>query len=278
MSFTIKWVSCRQHIIGSYFTILFANLFWSDRAFGPLTFKIVIDRYVFIAILNLVFQLILCFFFVPYFFLLWFGGFLLYCLSSLPRYFFLSNWKNVVVGCWDTDACEPSRCWWKGSSGHINFEIPFRPSGRRASSWLKLWGRSCRESSRLENSSESSAPGLETGAGQALLHVTWHCLTVGHWLQSTSSTTKGKLLHDCSTSMSKYANMQMWTQSDCGQQQLAHTDAYTLIGFGAQRWKHLALRSHIFIQHKLRLIARTHFNWFFGQNSGHEIYQCFIYM
>ena len=51
-------------------------------AFSPLTFKAIIDRYVFTAILNLVFPLILCFFFVPFSFL-WFGGFLPSCLCSL---------------------------------------------------------------------------------------------------------------------------------------------------------------------------------------------------
>ena len=33
-------------------------------AFSPLTFKVTIDKYVFNAILNLIFRLILCFFFV----------------------------------------------------------------------------------------------------------------------------------------------------------------------------------------------------------------------
>ena len=50
-------------------------------AFSSLTLKVIIDRYMFIAILNLAFQLILYFFFVPFlfflFFLLWFNGFLL---------------------------------------------------------------------------------------------------------------------------------------------------------------------------------------------------------
>ena len=50
-------------------------------AFSSLTLKVIIYRYMFIAILNLAFQLILYFFFVPFlfflFFLLWFNGFLL---------------------------------------------------------------------------------------------------------------------------------------------------------------------------------------------------------
>ena len=37
-------------------------------ALSPLPFKVIIDKYVFIAILNLVFQLILCFSFILFFF------------------------------------------------------------------------------------------------------------------------------------------------------------------------------------------------------------------
>ena len=45
-------------------------------AFSPLTFQVIIDRYVFISILSLIFQLILCFSFLP--FLVWLGDFHLF--------------------------------------------------------------------------------------------------------------------------------------------------------------------------------------------------------
>ena len=150
------------------------------------------------------------------------------------------------------------------------------PSGWRASRWLELWGRSCRESSRLENLSESSASGLKTGQerrGFMSSGTAWQC---------------GSLAPECVFSHLREAvtmttapegpSMQMWTQSDCGQKQPAHADSYTVTGLGAQRRKHLSLWSHIFTQHKSGHIARTHFSWFYGQNSGNEIYQCFIYM
>ena len=44
-------------------------------AFSPLTFKVIVDKYVFIAILNLVFQLILCSSFFPFFFFFLAPGF-----------------------------------------------------------------------------------------------------------------------------------------------------------------------------------------------------------
>ena len=54
-------------------------------------FKVIISKYVFIAILNLVFQLMLCFSFVPFFF--WLGDFHLFYACVL---FFLV-FVNVVV-------------------------------------------------------------------------------------------------------------------------------------------------------------------------------------
>lgn len=87
VSFTLKWVSCRQHIVGFCFIIQSAILCPLIGAYSPLTFKVSTDRYVLIGILMLVFQLILYFFFIPFFFflffLLWFDGFLYYgCVLS----------------------------------------------------------------------------------------------------------------------------------------------------------------------------------------------------
>ena len=59
VSFALRWVSCRQDIIGSCFFIQSATLCLLIGAFSPLTFKVTPDNHVFIAILNLVFQLIL---------------------------------------------------------------------------------------------------------------------------------------------------------------------------------------------------------------------------
>ena len=61
-------VSCRQHIVGSCFFIQSATLCLLNGAFSPLKFKVITDEYVFIAILNFVFKLILCFLFIPFLF------------------------------------------------------------------------------------------------------------------------------------------------------------------------------------------------------------------
>ena len=55
----LRRVSCRQHIVGSCFIIQSDTLRLLIGAFCPLTFKVIIDEYVFIAILDLFFQLIL---------------------------------------------------------------------------------------------------------------------------------------------------------------------------------------------------------------------------
>ena len=68
VSFAPRQVSCIQHIVGSCFFIQSATLCLLIGEFSPLTFKVIIDKYVFVAILNLVFQLILCFSFVLFFF------------------------------------------------------------------------------------------------------------------------------------------------------------------------------------------------------------------
>ena len=67
VSFALTWVSCRQHNVGSCLFIQSATVCLLNGTFSPLTFKVVIDKYVFTGILKLVFQLILCFSFVPFF-------------------------------------------------------------------------------------------------------------------------------------------------------------------------------------------------------------------
>ena len=44
-SFLLRWVSCRQHIYGSYFLIHSANLCFLTGAFNSFTFIVIIDRY-----------------------------------------------------------------------------------------------------------------------------------------------------------------------------------------------------------------------------------------
>ena len=68
VSFALRWVSYRQQIEGFCFFIQSATLCLLIGAFISLTFKVIIDRYLFSAILNLVFQLILCLSFVTFFF------------------------------------------------------------------------------------------------------------------------------------------------------------------------------------------------------------------
>ena len=71
VSFALRWVSWRQQIEGFCFFIHSATLCLLTGAFSPLTFKVIIDRYLLIGILNLVFQLIL--FLLLFFF--WLDGF-----------------------------------------------------------------------------------------------------------------------------------------------------------------------------------------------------------
>ena len=75
---------CRYHVEGCCFIIQSATLYLLMSTFSLLIFKVMIDTCVFIAILNLISQFILYFFFIPlvFFFLFWLDGFLLY-LSSL---------------------------------------------------------------------------------------------------------------------------------------------------------------------------------------------------
>ena len=69
VSFALKWTSCRQHIVDSCFIIQSATVCLLIGAFNPLTFKVIIDKYIVYCHFNLVFQLILyffCSFFFPF--------------------------------------------------------------------------------------------------------------------------------------------------------------------------------------------------------------------
>ena len=51
-SSVLRWVSCRQHMCGSCFLIHSAILCLLIAGFNPITFKVIIDRYLFIAIIS----------------------------------------------------------------------------------------------------------------------------------------------------------------------------------------------------------------------------------
>ena len=87
MSFVLKGISCRQDIVGCQFLTQSATLCLLIGTFSPFTFKVIIDRYVFIAIYyycHLVFLLILYFFFFP------FDDFLLYYARVLFFFVFVN--------------------------------------------------------------------------------------------------------------------------------------------------------------------------------------------
>ena len=67
-------------------------------AFSPLTFQVIIDRYVFISILSLIFQLILCFSFLLFFsFFFWLDGFHLFYACILFSFCECNVWFWFVV-------------------------------------------------------------------------------------------------------------------------------------------------------------------------------------
>ena len=99
VSLVLKWVSCKQHIDGSCFFIQSATLWFLIEAFSPLTFTVIIDGHVLIAILLLV-SWLFCrsslffsssFIFFPV--VWWFS--LVVCLCS-----FLSSFCVSIVGFW----------------------------------------------------------------------------------------------------------------------------------------------------------------------------------
>ena len=58
VAFALNWVSCRQHNVGSHLLTQSATLCILIGMFHPLTFKVIINWYVFIAILSPAFPLI----------------------------------------------------------------------------------------------------------------------------------------------------------------------------------------------------------------------------
>ena len=52
-SFVLRWVSYRQHICGSHFLIHSATLCLLIGGFNPFAFKVIIEKYLFIAIFSL---------------------------------------------------------------------------------------------------------------------------------------------------------------------------------------------------------------------------------
>ena len=98
VSFVLRWVSCRQQIEGFCFFIQAATLCLLIGTLSPLTFQVLIDRCLFIAILNLIFQLILWFSILPFF--SWLDGLQLFSAWVL----FFSFFVNVMFG---FDLCLP---------------------------------------------------------------------------------------------------------------------------------------------------------------------------
>ena len=75
VSLGLKWVSYKQHIYGSCFCIHSVHLCLLVRAFNPFTFSVIMDKYVFIAILFIALN---CYFwsflfFPPFVFFSWFS-------------------------------------------------------------------------------------------------------------------------------------------------------------------------------------------------------------
>ena len=100
VSFTVRWVSCIVALVFSYFFFIQSTtLYLLAASFSPLTFKVIVDKYVFIAISNFVFHLVLCFSFVPFLFLVWWFPFHL-CLCSLLFSFCECNvWFDLWLPC-----------------------------------------------------------------------------------------------------------------------------------------------------------------------------------
>ena len=70
--FALKGVSCRQQVVCFCFLIQSAALCLLIRVFSPLTLKVIIEKHVFIPMLNLAFQLIRCITLVFFFLFLFF--------------------------------------------------------------------------------------------------------------------------------------------------------------------------------------------------------------
>ena len=85
VSFSLKWVSCTQHMWGSCFVIHSATVSLFIGAFNPFAFKVIVDRYVLIGILLFIFYII---------FLLLKEGPLTFCVM-LVRWW----WTPLVFSC-----------------------------------------------------------------------------------------------------------------------------------------------------------------------------------
>ena len=95
VSFALRWVFCRHQIVGFCFYIQSATLCLLIGAFSPLTLKVIIDKYVFITTLNLVFQLNLCSSFVPFSF--WLDDFHLFYACVIFSFCECNVWFWFVV-------------------------------------------------------------------------------------------------------------------------------------------------------------------------------------
>ena len=93
VSFVLRWVSCRQKIQCFWFFIQSATLCLLIEAFSPLTFKVIIDRYLFIAILNLIFPVDSMILHSSFLFLVGWSPVII-CLSV----FFFSFFANAIFG------------------------------------------------------------------------------------------------------------------------------------------------------------------------------------
>ena len=83
--------------VGSFFSIQSATVFFLIGVFSLLAFKVIIDRYVFIAILNFIFPLVLYLFFVPFFFFLFsFCGLMIFSCITLMFSYFCFLWIYFV--------------------------------------------------------------------------------------------------------------------------------------------------------------------------------------
>lgn len=160
--------------------------------------------------------------------------------------------------------------------GHINFEMPIRPPGRRAkqaSGYMSQELRrkhQARELKCLQRQKDLKPP---TAVLSHLGGRDW-CLLVSpstaltkqvmgtrqSGLQSTYSTTIGKLLQ-----WRQCKNVQISKcepKCGCGRQTIAHTDSYKAIGFRAPNEKCLSLWNYLSLQQESKDSAKTLCSWF----------------
>ena len=108
VSLGLKWVSCRQHISGSYFCIHSASLCLLVGAFNSFTFKVITDMYVPIAISLIVWgwfcrsfsSLVFLDYIIPLTFvvkLVWWYWILL-TFACLKSFWFLQFWMKSLPG------------------------------------------------------------------------------------------------------------------------------------------------------------------------------------